>query len=299
MMRSCNLPRRTSNALFVALACAAFGCSSQPGGSGGLPAIDEPVDSPECTSTPKCDGDEVDDQGNPTTCVQTVDADLVDENGVPVAGFHAQICSAKVCTGAKSDAQGHLHFVLCKNMVAPALDIPGHAKFVTYAVPIQRAVASLGPLTLVALASGALQMSGAAADKTYASGGAVLVVPAGADVDVDPIDNPEAEDQMFRAARLDPDAAPGVAEASPGLTLLYGLAPTGTKLSKAASLTIPNANDWPAGCDVEFWVQGSSTQKVPGAAWFPVGAGKVSEDGKTVSTNDAITYINLIGVKRK
>jgi len=262
------------------------------------------VDSPECTATPKCDGPEVDGEGNPATCVQTVDADLVDDNGSPVSGFHAQICSAKVCMGAKSDAQGHLHFVLCKNMVEPALDIPGHARFVTYAVPIQRSVEALGTLALVPLANGATQMGNAGdASKTYASGGAVLIVPAGAEVDIDPIDHPEAEDQQFRAARLDPDAAPGVAKASPGLSLFYGLAPTGTKLSKAAALTLPNAYGWPAGANVEFFVQGAAaaaSQKAPDANWTLVGPGKVSDDGQTVSTSESagLTFINLVGVRR-
>lgn len=320
MMPSCSSLRRTScecrarrpdlAAVRQTVACALIallgqGCGAQSGSTDGAPNSEPwPQDSPECTSTPRCAGPETDEGGNPTVCVQTVDADVVDEQGNPVAGFHAQICSTKVCMGAKSDAQGHLHFVLCKNMIDPALDIPGRATYVTYAVPITRAVERLGTLTLVPLANGAAQMGDqGAADKTYASGGAVLVVPAGAEVSVDPIDHPEPEDQIFRAARLDPDAAPGLAESSPALSLFYGLAPTGTTVSKPASLTLPNWNQWPAGAEVEFFVQGAASAQSAagkGSEWSLIGGGRVSEDGETVRTGTGVglTFISLVGVKR-
>jgi len=312
MMRSCSLHSRTSSAL-TAIASVMFlslgaACSATPGpgGGDGLPlgtGGTGPAISPECTETPACSGAEFDKNGNPAVCVQTVDADVVNESGDPAAGFFAQVCAANICKNAKADEQGHLHIVVCKNMVNPAFKIPGKSKYGSIAVPVTESIMALGTYKLVPLSTGATQLPPTLdKDTTFTSGGAVLTLTAGTEVKINEVDHPDPEDQMFRAAYIPTDGAPGLAESSPNLELFYGLAPTGTKLSKGANLTVPNFNKWPSGAQVQFFVQGMDPAggvNGPAGQWTQAGDGRVSDDGKTISTSSSIKYLSLIGVGLK
>jgi hypothetical protein len=261
------------------------------------------MNSPECTETPACSGAEVDKNGTPAVCVQTVDADVISENGDPVVGFYAQVCASNLCKNTKSDEAGHLHFVLCKNMIAPAFKIPGKSKYGSVAIPVTDPVSAMGTYKLVPLSTGAAQLPPSTdKDTTFSSGGAVLVVAAGTDVKINEVDHPEPDDQVFRAAYMPIESAPGLVESSPNLTLFYGLAPSGTKLSKGATLTLPNWNKWPAGAEVEFFVQGidpAGALNQPAAQWMEAGSGRVSDDGKTVSANQGIKFLSLVGARLK
>lgn len=304
MMPSCSLRPRTRTSLSCALALAlAAGCSSS-GGDGTNPSFGQPADQvavDECTSEPACDGPEVDDHGNAAVCVHVVEARVETQDGEPAAGFRAQVCSANVCNTTASDSSGLARFSLCKNMIEPAFELPGRAKYVSFAIPIVAAVSSLGPCRLVPLAAPGMQVrSGSAGERTFASGGAIVRIPNGVEVSVNDIEYPEPDDQEFRAARLDPDAAPGLVESSPGLELFYGLAPGGTRLAGRASLTIPNSEGWEPGTTVELYEQGldASGARASAGGWGRAGKGTVSTDGATITFDSAIRQLGLVGVKR-
>lgn len=304
MMPSCSSPTRTRTSLSCALALAlASGCASSTGDEHN-PSPGQPgnhVVKDECTSEPACDGAAVDKEGNAAVCVHVVEAWVETEDGEPAEGFRAQVCGANLCNTAASDASGLTRFSLCKNMVHPAFELPGRAKFVSYAIPITSAVSSLGRYRLVPLGAPGQQMqSSGAGERTYASGGALIRIPNGVQVSVNDLENPEPDEQRFRAARLDPDAAPGLVESSPGLELFYGLAPADTSLSGRARLTIPNSEGWEPGTSIELYEQGldANGSPAPDAQWGRSGTGKVSDDGATLTFDDGIRQLGLVGMKR-
>jgi len=278
------------------------GGSGATGGTGGGSAI--PTDCTADGGVP-CTGASSDSKGNPATCVYTVDADVKNEQGSAAANFHVQVCGTNLCTTGSSDASGHVHIAPCQNMIFPAFEIPGKSAYVSVAVPAPQGVSSLGSFKLVALAAPGADISTSSA-ATYSSGGVSVVVASGTTVKVSGLDHPDATDKLFRAAVLPAESAPGLTESSPGLELFVGLAPTGTTLSAASALTIPNSKNWAAGTAVQFYQQGfkvSATETPPPAKWTdqPVAEGVVSSDGATITTNagSGITQLELVGVKKK
>lgn len=305
MTPSCNWQNRTRISTWAVIALAlAAGCSSSgaDGGGASIGPPGPPTTVDECSSEPACEGPATDKEGNVAVCVHVVEAWVATETGEPAVGFRARVCGGNLCNTTASDEQGLARFSLCKHMTEPAFEIPGRAKYVTYAIPITQAVSVLGEFRLVPLgAPGQQVQSGSEGERTFASGGALVRIPNGVEVSVNEIENPEPEDQRFRAARLDPEAAPGLVERSGGLEVFYGMAPAGTRLSGRAKLTIPNSERWAPGTQVALYEQGVDGSGAPAgeATWGRAGGGRVSDDGETVSFDEGIRQLGLVGIRRE
>ena len=282
----------------MALVALAPACSAAPESD---PAAQEPPPIvSECTADPPCSGAAVDKQGRPATCVETVEGTVLSSHGQPVSGFLATLCGSNLCQKTQSDAKGNLHLSVCRYMTNPALEIPGRSAFVSYAVPVRAALFSVGSCGLIALEGPGDLIESSTSTRTYAAAGVTLTISAGTDVLVSEVDHPDPDDRKFRAARLPASAAPALVEASPGLQLFWGLAPTATKLSAPAKLTVPNPEGWLPETRVGFYIQG-----VPGldgagapAEWTQAATGRVEEDGTTITTDTGIAYLSLVGIKQ-
>src|SRR5439155_21528611 len=93
-------------------------------------------------------------------------------------------------------------------------------------------------------------------------------------------------DQELRAAAIPVGMAKPVIDPKLNLQILYGVAPAETGFCPAAAVSVPNDAMWPAGTDVEFYIHSVDTAQdwAPYAGWAKVSDGKVSADGKTIST---------------
>jgi hypothetical protein len=275
------------------------------GGAGGTAGSSTAVE-PECLleGGVPCTGASTDAKGNPATCIYKVEADLKDEAGAAVANFFVQVCGTSQCTAGPTDSSGHAKILPCQNIVFPAFEIPGKSQYVSCSVPVPQGTSSLGTFKVVALGAPGADISTSNA-ATYTSGGISVVVAAGTTVKVSTLDHPSADDKKFRAAVLPADNIPGLAASSPGLEVFVGLAPTGTTLSTASALTIPNTKQWAAGTAVQFYQQGFKVgaETAAPAKWTEsaVADGVVSSDGATITTNSGqgITQLILVGVKKK
>ncbi len=86
------------------------------------------------------------------------------------------------------------------------------------------------------------------------------------------------------------DKVPAVLAGAPTIAQLYGVAPVDTVFCPPAKVTVPNADPakLPAGTDVEFLILNVETIESwgPYGEWQKVSDGKVSADGKTITTTE-------------
>jgi hypothetical protein len=142
-----------------------------------------------------------------------------------------------------------------------------------------------------------------AAGAILQSAGTILELEKNAVFEVDILLFDDPGTHVYRAAPI-PAAAmdPSFVAAGPMLEAFQALAPTGTLLCPAAKFTMNNDLDWAAGTGVEFFVLGMEV----GEVWAPYGQfakvsdGRVSDDGKTISTSDGqgLPILGIIGVRR-
>ena len=85
-------------------------------------------------------------------CVISVDAQLVDTTGVPVAGQDVTVCGLNLCgMPVTTDAQGKVHFGLCQYMTSPALKYLGRTSYVSFAAAVTESAETFPPITLFPL----------------------------------------------------------------------------------------------------------------------------------------------------
>jgi hypothetical protein len=162
---------------------------------------------------------------------------------------------------------------------------------------------SFGTLTTAALPTDGMAF---AAGKSAISGDVTIAVPAGGAFVIDELNYQELVDQQFRAVTVPvAKAAEVLASAPPGIEQLYGVGPLETVFCPPATVTVPNADavKWPANTDVEFWIlglDGASEEWAPYGGWLKVSDGKVSADGKTISTGAAgLPLLTTFGIRKK
>jgi hypothetical protein len=151
------------------------------------------------------------------------------------------------------------------------------------------------PTTGVALAPG----------KSATSGDVTIAVPAGGAVVIDELVYSELVDQQLRTVTIPVAKATEVLASAPmGIEQLYGVGPLETIFCPPATVTVPIADavKWPAGTDVEFWIlglDGASEEWAPYGGWLKVSDGKVSADGKTISTTAGLPLLTTFGIRKK
>lgn len=233
-------------------------------------------------------------------CLKTMDAQVEDLDGKPLADVTLMACSPARCVHNDSDANGKVHLEQCAWLLQPAFRVVGFDRFAQFAIPLQ------GPATdfvfkHVKLVP--LPPTGPAFDvgkaQVLTQNGATLELLAGAaNVTIDPL----GAYTEFRAVELPVDKQyPGLDDGL-GFGLLYELGPQNADLSPPAKLTLPNRKAWPKGTAVEFWLQNyDSVKDVPVdiGRWYRVSGGAVSDDGATVVTDVGIPRLSLVGVRPK
>jgi hypothetical protein len=237
-----------------------------------------------------------------TICVVSVQADLVDSKGAGIAGQDLLVCGDNLCSlPGKTDSQGSTTFVLCQNMVVPALKFLGGSSYVSFAAAVTQANTTFSPITLVPLPSVGAPFP--AAGGKVVSGQVTLQVASGA-VAFDSTQPSTPDLQVFRAAPVDLTKPPPAFPAALGLKAVWGLAPVNATLMPAGTLTIPNTASWPAGAKVDVYMNGVepiAMPAVPYGAWGPVGTATVSADGKTILTDtgagNGIPILGMVGVR--
>ena len=133
------------------------------------------------------------------------------------------------------------------------------------------------------------------------SGDVTLTLDAAAQVVINTLVYDEPDKQKFRSVTLPADKEAQVLANSPGLDLLYGVAPTQTQICPSAAVTIPNDKGWTAGASVDFYIQSLDVGEgfSPYAGWARISGGTVSADGKTITTNpgEGFPVIETFGVR--
>jgi hypothetical protein len=235
--------------------------------------------------------------------VTTLDVTLVDPGGKAIAGVPVFACGTNLCTEpTATDATGHAALAPCVTIANPALKVFDDPTWAPFAAGL------LGPgpsfvipkVTVAPLpAQGSLLANG-----SNASAGVTLAVPGAVKFD---LEHAMASSQAFRAAAVTPAWFAGTAldPGPPGLQVAWALAPLNTTLSPPGKLTVPNTAAWPAGAQVDVFLDGTDTTTAtpvaPWGAWGPIGSGHVSADGLSVSTDDGsgngLPEVGLVGLR--
>jgi len=293
----------------VGLGCLSLfgaGCSSSsPSSSAGPSDGGGPSDTgiaaeaaPACTPTSSCDPASGGEQ-----CVTTVDATLVDPSGKPVAGVPVFTCGTNLCTEPHpTAADGHARVAACLDFAAPALKIFDDPAWVPFATLLEGA----GPsFTFAQVILAPLPAQGTPLAKGHnTSAGVSLDVTGTPSFD---FEHMSAASRGFRAASVTPGwyANTGLDTAAQHIQIVWGLAPLNTKLSPAATLTVPNSAGWTAGAQVDVFLDGTdtttATPPAPWGTWGPIGTAHVSADGTTISTDpgagNGLPEVAMVGLK--
>lgn len=318
---------------FLALPIAFFAtaCSSNGGGGGadgtdsgvadtngskdvGSGADTDPGDTnDDCTEDPA-------DRPAGSACLRNVNGTAQDLTGKPLADLVISVCGA-VCYYSKTDAKGafqahvgkwinHDHYAVLVHgrpdfaSVYVKLPAPGAGDNVVMPQPVVvTKYDAIGP---------ALPADGAAGS-TIVAGDVTLKIPDGTqfELDVEDVAN-GAPGRLFRSAKWTATTPPDFAAAA-GAGPLYALAPFDVKFCKSApcakgdvvnaEATIPNSTGLAAGAAVEFYELDTDLFGTPfnAANYKVVSTGKVSADGKTITTDagQGISHLTWLGVRAK
>lgn len=258
-----------------------------------------------------CKGSDYSDPNAPKLKVGTVSVKIVDLLGNPAPDkFSVQVCGVNLCSYAEPKSNGQFVVLgLAFPLQQPLFKFGDARAFAKLAIPITAAsLDAMGNEAFGTLITAALPVDGAvmASGKTASSGDVTLTLPSGGVIVIDDIVYSDPIDQQLRAVTIPVDKATEVLAAAPaGIEQLYGVGPLETVFCPAATVTVPNANvvKWPAGTDVEFWIlglDGASQEWAPYGGWQKVSDGKVSADGKTISTGAAgLPLLSTFGIRKK
>ncbi|MET0793657.1 MAG: hypothetical protein ABW061_19210 [Polyangiaceae bacterium] len=278
-----------------------FGCSSGSvvtnggagsgagggGNSAGAPAV--------CTAP----GYHVDADALP---LEQVSAQLVDPNGEPLADVYVQVCGVNACITGFSDRGGKTAVAVDQPLVLPAFKYGDGYDYAELAAPLgATADQDIGRIVVVPL-PGYAEGAAFPTSGTVTNGDLTLLLQPGMTVDIENLNYPDAEEQVFRSAPVPLSASKLAFPVSFGFELGYGVAPLLTKFCPAAGLSVKNTLAWPPGTEVEVFVQGLETDEAWAAygTWTKVADASVSSDGSSIdTTSGGIPILTSIALRRK
>lgn len=258
-----------------------------------------------------CKGSDYSDPNAPKVKIGTVTAKIVDLMGNPApSDFSVQVCGTNLCFYGKAGAMGQFAVIGSATPLQQPLFKFGDARgFAKLGIPVTAAkLDAMGNETFGTLTTAALPTDGAVmvAGKAATSGDVTLTLPSDGVIVIDESVYPDPIDQQLRAVTIPIGKATEVLAAAPaGIEQLYGVGPLETVFCPAAMVTVPNADavKWPAGTDVELWIlglDGASQEWAPYGGWQKVSDGKVSADGKTISTSSTgLPLLSTFGIRKK
>ncbi|MBI4699677.1 MAG: hypothetical protein HY744_00685 [Deltaproteobacteria bacterium] len=240
--------------------------------------------------------------------VGLVTADVVDLEGKPAAEIVYEVCGENGCPNwlhANADGKGHIAAEAEGTELSDPVLIYGIGwESVQFAAPLPTVPdAPFGKIHTARLpdyAKGVALEPG----KEAHSGDVTLLPAPEAAIELDLLQYEEDSQYVFRAVTI-PVSGLSLPALDPalGLEVLFGLAPIKTFICPAAAMTVANVPGWPAGAAVEIFLHGTQLgeQWAPFGGWAKVSDGKVSEDGKTVSTSPdgGIPELGIIGLRLK
>ena len=248
-----------------------------------------------------CVGSDFSDPNAPKVQIGTVSAKIVDLTGQPVPkDLSAQVCGTDICITGKTGALGAVSEMVNQPLVKPAFKYGDARTFAKMLIPVKAGDTDFGVLTTAALPAAGVAF---AAGKALVSGDVTIEIAAGGVAEVDELLYPEVLDQQLRTVTIPVEKAPGVLAGAATIAQLYGVAPVDTVFCPPAKVTVPNADQvkLPAGADVEFLILNVETIETwgPYGAWQKVSDGKVSADGKTITTTEGLPVLHLFGIRKK
>jgi hypothetical protein len=258
-----------------------------------------------------CKGPDYADPAAPKLKVGTVSAKIVDLAGNPAPSeLSVQVCGTNLCYYSKPGSMGLFTVAAAADALQKPVFKFGDARaFAKLGIPVtMTGMDAMGNTAFGTLTTAALPTTGVALEpgKTVTSAEVTITIPSGGVAVFDELTYPEVIDQQLRAVTIPVDKATAVlANAPAGITQLYGVGPLETVFCPAATVTVPNADvaTWPAGTDVEFWIlglDGASEEWAPYGAWLKVSDGKVSADGKTITTTSTgLPLLSTFGIRKK
>jgi hypothetical protein len=275
------------------------GATGASGGSGGAGATGGGATG---GAGPECEAPEPAHMGEVDT-VDSISADYVDQNDMPAEGVQTTVCGTNICSEPVDsaadgtvtvDASGIASFNDPRfNASQNALD---YAKL-SALIPTKPAH-DFGQVRVIRMPPPAMGVE-ITAGAEASQGGVTLNVPAGAVVDHDEIDVPEAY-RVLRGAVLDITSYPASefpsVPASLGIEVLVVAMPLGTHICPAAELRFDNVAGWAAGTEVDIYINGAKTFEhyAPYGEWAIVAEAVVSADGMEVVTT-AETGVETLG----
>lgn len=273
--------------------------STTASAGGSTSSTSDSATSSTSTGGPECDGPGYSGEAMPLQ-VDSITADIIDLDGNAFAAEPVQLCGLDICLYGDTDAAGHVVVPANKEMNTPSfkwgdgvtaariaarLLEPGDTTF-------QKLVALRLPQDGVAMALGT----------TAKSGDVSLIFASEGSIEVDAINFPEPDQQLFRSVTVPSARIAEVIDASLGLEMLFGAGPFETVFCPAAKVSVPNSEGWDPGAAVEFWLHGVDTLQdwAPYAGWVKVSDGQVSADGVSVETAEGqgLPALGVFGIKR-
>jgi hypothetical protein len=248
-----------------------------------------------------CVGSDFSDPNAPKVMIGTVSAKIVDLTGQPVPkDLSAQVCGTDICIFGKTGALGAVNEPVNQSLVKPAFKYGDARTFAKMLIPVKAGDNDFGVLTTGALPAAGVDF---VAGKALVSGDVTVEIPTGGVAEVDALLYPEVVDQQLRTVTIPVEKALGVLDGAPTIAQLYGVAPVDTVFCPPAKVTVPNADPakLPAGTDVEFLILNVETIEAwgPYGEWHKVSDGKVSADGKTITTTEGLPVLHLFGIRKK
>lgn len=258
-----------------------------------------------------CKGGDYSDPNAPKLLIGTVSVKVVDLAAKPAPdSFSVQVCGTNLCFYAKPGSMGSFTVIgTTTQLDQPVFKFGDARNYAKLAIPVTSATLdAMGNKAFGTLTTAALPTDGVAfaPGKSATSGDVTIAVPAAGVAVIDETVYPELVDQQFRAVTIPVAKATEVLAAAPaGIEQLYGVGPLETVFCPAATVTVPNADSvkWPGGTDVEFWVlglDGASQEWAPYGGWLKISDGKVSANGKTISTTSSgLSLLTTFGIRKK
>ncbi len=257
-----------------------------------------------------CKGGDHSDPTAPTLLIGTVSVKVVDLANKPAPDdFSVQVCGTNLCYYGKVTSTGNFAVIGSSTQLdQPVFKFGDAHKFAKLAIPVTTmTLDAMGNKSFGTLTTAALPASGMAleAGKSSTSGDVTIAVPSGGVVVQNDLEYPELVDQELRAVTIPVASAAAVLATAPsGIEQLYGVGPLETIFCPPATVTVANADPvkWPGGTAVEFWIlglDGSSEVWAPYGGWLKVSDGKVSADGKTISTTAVgLPLLTTFGIRK-